>query len=411
MKILYLLDKFPRISETFILNEIIALKQTGHTVIIAANEPCKGRFHEGIRKYNLLDDTIYPSEKPNFSGYENGTQKALDFLPKLFKDFIRRPFRTIETAYKAWEMSSDIWIFLDSYLLARQIKDSNIDIVHAPYAYLRHLEMAALLSDLFCVPFTYTFRSEDLYVEGRGEKKMRLVKRPSKTITISDYNRSNCMKKYGIRNAAIIHDSIDVYKFQPSEVKKSRKIICICRFIECKGVEYLIEACRILNGRGEDFTCALIGGGPLKDRYERLIRDYGLQEIITIKGFLTQEEVKKELDDSMIFVLPCVVLENGEKDILPNVLKEAMAMEIPVVTSDICGIEELVRHNENGLLVPSRDSAAVADAIEKLLKSGELRERLGKKGRETIEKDFNAVEESKKLEKIFREVMVSSQQY
>lgn len=406
MKILYLLEKFPKISETFILNEIIALKQLGHTVIIGANEPENGNFHEGIKKHDLLSNIIYPSDRPNFTGYKNGTQKALDFFPKLFRDFIKRPLRTIKAAYEALKISSNIWMFLDSYLLARRAENLNIDVVHAPYAYLQHLERAVLLSNLFCVPFAYTFRAEDFYVENHLKKKTKLIKRASKIITISNYNRSNCIKKFGIKNVAVIYDSIDVHKFQPKE-KKGGGIVCVCRFVAQKGVEYLLEACRILKGRGESLALTLIGDGPLRDRYEELIRDCDLQGDVIIKGSLIQEELIKELDRAIIFVLPCVVTQKGEKDILPNVLKEAMAMEIPVITSNICGIEELVEHNENGVLVPPGDSTAIADAIERLLKDKEFREKLGKRGREKIEKEFNIEEESKKLEKIFLEAINS----
>ena len=166
----------------------------------------------------------------------------------------------------------------------------------------------------------------------------------------------------------------------------------------------MIKACKLLNDHNIKYELILVGEGPEEGRYKTLISKYKIPNIV-FKGPLTNKQVQKTLAGSSIFVLPCVISEDGNRDILANVLKEAMAMQIPVITSDICGIQELVEDGVSGILVPPKNPEAIADGIKKLLKNSKLRERMGKEGRKKIEKDFNIKTEFKKLEKIFQEVV------
>jgi colanic acid/amylovoran biosynthesis glycosyltransferase len=402
MKILYLLDTFPNISsEAFIANEIIELTKLGHNIKILAHYREKGKIHNNITEYNLLQNTVHNKE------YSGGIEKTLDFVAKASFDLIKSPLNTTKLLFCAIKTHKNIWHLLDSYLGARQILSSEFDLIYAPFPLLNHLSQAFYLSKIFKKSFIVTFRALDIYKKNKKrelEYRTKLIKEASKIITISAYNKTNIINKFGIRDEVeIIRDSTNVDVFRPTGAKQRRKIISICRFIEKKGIKYLIEACNILKNKGVDFECLLIGSGPLRADYERLIEKYGLEKYISIKGPLTQEKIKQELSDSMIFVLPCVIAEDGDRDILPNVLKEAMAMEIPVITSDICGIEELIENGKNGILLPPKNPQAIEEAMEKLFGNEELRERLGKAGREKIRKDFNVQIEARKLERVFKE--------
>jgi len=109
-----------------------------------------------------------------------------------------------------------------------------------------------------------------------------------------------------------------------------------------------------------------------------------------------------------LFNLPCIVEKGSNRDILPNVLKEAMSMQIPVITSKVSGIEELVENNVNGILVPQKNPLAIADAIEKMLNSPNLMRKIGRAGKQKVIKEFNIKKETKKLEKMFREIVSSN---
>lgn len=411
MKILYLLETFPEISETFIVNEIIELKRLGHEIKILAyhqrNADDPDKIHENIIKYKLLKDAYYADP--------NKTLNRPYFLKTLLFDLIKEPVRTLKFLFHIYKTYPTYKFIPINYFSAKKASKFDFDLIHSGFSYLGHLSQAFYLSKIFRKPFIITCRASDIYIKNTKKElknKTSLIKKASKIITISKYNVINLRRKFNLKdNIELVHSAIDINKFRQAKTKENKRILSICRFVEKKGIECLIKALYIIKKNKINFNFVLIGGGPLKDKYEKLIKKYNLEENITIKQVLTQEEVKKELRESMIFVLPCVVAKNGDRDILPNVLKEAMAMEIPIITSDISGIKELVEDGETGILVPPKNPKAIANAISKLYKNRISRNRMGKQGREKIEKDFNIKIEAKRIEKISKEVIKSNKSY
>ena len=152
----------------------------------------------------------------------------------------------------------------------------------------------------------------------------------------------------------------------------------------------------------------VVGRGALLSELQGVRQKLKIDDLVTFEDFVTQKGIIDLLSRSTIFALPCVVAQNGDRDILPNVLKEAMAMELPVITSNISGIEELITDGENGILVPERDIDALAEAIQRLLRDASLRAKLGNAARQTVIKDFNlSVEVGKKI-KIFTQIARAS---
>jgi glycosyltransferase involved in cell wall biosynthesis len=169
------------------------------------------------------------------------------------------------------------------------------------------------------------------------------------------------------------------------------QILCVARFEEVKGHAYLVEACRLLQDRGVDFECHLIGDGEvsLRRTIEKQIARAGLGEKVRLHGSLTYAQVLERLSRADVSVLATVPTSDGKREGIPNVLKEAMACGIPVVSSSISGIPELVDHEASGLLVPPRDPSALADALQRLNDNPALRDRMGRAGREKIVREFS----------------------
>jgi glycosyltransferase involved in cell wall biosynthesis len=206
----------------------------------------------------------------------------------------------------------------------------------------------------------------------------------------------------------VVHSAIDTDYFMRSRRPASRPhIVSIARYDEQKGLTCLIRALRILAERNVGYTCTVIGDvadGVEKRRCEELIRSLSVPDVKLFE-LATQATVRETLQDATLFVLPCVVASNGRRDILANALKEAMAMELPVVTSNICGIEELVEDGVSGILVPPGDPPCLADALQRLLACPrEVRERMGAAGRKKVQSEFNIKREAARLEQIFGEV-------
>src|SRR5262249_1973240 len=139
------------------------------------------------------------------------------------------------------------------------------------------------------------------------------------------------------------------------------QIVSVGRLLEKKGLCYLVDACKVLADRGQPFQCRIAGDGPLGDELRARIEHHGLSDQVCLLGPLEQSQIINLYQNSDIFVLPCVVASSGDRDGVPVVLMEAMACKLPVVTTPIAGIPELVRDRESGLLVAERDVAGLAD--------------------------------------------------
>jgi len=170
-------------------------------------------------------------------------------------------------------------------------------------------------------------------------------------------------------------------------------MIAVGRLVEKKGYSYLIRACALLHQRGCRYTLAIYGSGPQRDELAELIDTFGLGDMVQMQGARRQEELIAIYREADLFVLSPHVLENGDRDGIPNVLMEAMSVGLPVVATDVSGIPELIEHDRSGLLVPPCDEVALADALERLLDplhGPVLRARLGADGRKRVIEHFDA---------------------
>jgi glycosyltransferase involved in cell wall biosynthesis len=176
-------------------------------------------------------------------------------------------------------------------------------------------------------------------------------------------------------------------------------------YIEKKGHKYLIEACNILAQRGIDFSCSIVGDGSDRPALEALISRYGLNDRVKLTGALEQRSVRRLYRDSDIFALACVIARNGDRDGMPTVLIEAMACGIPVITTPVTGIPELVIDGETGFLVPQRDATALADTLQRLMSNAELRACVGQNARQRAVEDFDVQRNAAILVGLFQEMV------
>jgi glycosyltransferase involved in cell wall biosynthesis len=188
-----------------------------------------------------------------------------------------------------------------------------------------------------------------------------------------------------------IHHGLDLTKYQPHPPNSNGqpKILSVGRLSEKKGLVHLIRACRILKDREYDFTCHIVGEGPQGPELKDLVTHLSLEDTVIFHGALPHEEVIENYRQATLFVLPCIKSKDGDMDGIPNVLAEAMAMQLPVVSTDISGVPELVNDQVNGLLTPSGDDDALAAAMARLLDDPALREKLAKNGRQSIVATFD----------------------
>jgi len=187
-----------------------------------------------------------------------------------------------------------------------------------------------------------------------------------------------------------IYNGIDLeaFPFRQREPSEPR-ILYVGRLVEKKGIRHLVEACGFLREWNVPFQCEIIGSGPLESALRKLIEDSGLNESFKLHGSMPQTKLRQRYEEATLVALPCIIAADGDRDVLPNVLKEAMAVGAPIVTSRLGGIEELVAHEQSGLLVAPGDVTALATALRRGLGDPELRRRLALAGRKIVEERFD----------------------
>jgi len=200
-----------------------------------------------------------------------------------------------------------------------------------------------------------------------------------------------------------IYNGINLERFHENGIAPEYpfRFLCVARFVEKKGHAVLLQSCKRLCDRGIDFQCLLVGQGRLESQIETAIQELGLQERVKVLGPLTQMDVRNCYQSSHAFVVPCVMASDGNRDGLPVSIVEALACGLPVITTPLTGIPEVVHHQHNGILVPTLDAAALADAMESLISDSAFYRRLKSNARSSVKNEFNLSLTINMLEELF----------
>jgi glycosyltransferase involved in cell wall biosynthesis len=230
----------------------------------------------------------------------------------------------------------------------------------------------------------------------------RKIEKAQLPLTISEYNRRYLAESISSEHAERVRVhrvAVDLAHFRPKRSTESNEeaplILAIGRLVPKKGFVHLIRACELLAQRGVNFRCWIIGEGPERAALQTAISASNLEERVCLVG--TQTEIKKYLQRADVFVMPCVLDHSGDRDGIPTTLMEAMAMQVPVISTGISGIPELVKHEQTGLLTPPANAEALAQAICRLIADEQLRQKLAAGGRRHIETYHNLEANTRQL--------------
>ena len=282
-------------------------------------------------------------------------------------------------------------IFPKSVLFAYEMLNQGITHVHAHFA--NHPAVSAfIIHRLTGLPYSFTARGTDVQIDRHMLRQK--VDAAECAIAVSAYNKKIIVDECGSdvqEKVHVIYGGVDLDRLKPATTRSTGpfRILCVARFEEVKGHAYLVEACRLLHQRGVAFECHLIGNGPLLPAVERQIARAGLGKEVRLLGPRSYQEVISQLKQADTVVLPTAPTASGKCEGIPNVLKEAMACGLPVIASPVGGIPELVDDGRTGILVPSRNAPALADALRRLSEDCASRRQLGRAAREKVVRDFN----------------------
>lgn len=394
--ILYIVSRFPKITETFVLNEWLALSKRFRLELAALLRSRQARVHPAASQ--VLPRVWFAS-----------LSSAATLLAQV-SWLLHRPRRylgvLVQVLRGSRPRSTGGWlkaaiVFLKGASIAKRASAEHVEHVHAHFA--NHPATAAwIVHRLAGTSFSFTAHANDLFVgPALLEEKVRDA---AFVVAVSEYNRRYLLQRCPSGGRLeVIHCGVDPTRFKGGTTKPSRRhrLICVASLVTKKGHAYLLQAFAILSAEFPDLELALVGDGPERTRIARLAQHLGIGSRVLMLGDLSMEDVRTELARSHIFVLASVRLASGRAEGIPVALMEAMATGIPVVATDVSGVSELVIDEVTGLLVPQREPRVQADAIRRLIEDEALAGRLVADARDHVIRHFNLEVEAHRLGDLF----------
>ncbi len=382
MRLGYLYSRYPVISQTFCDAEMLALERLGIELEIGSiYPPLTSLRHEHISCLRAPIHYAPPQDILKIS------EKNAKMAGKWPRGLVDRHEQKYGPSVKAEQRARNALYFAD--LFAR----NGVDHFHVHFAN-RAAHTAIFLKEISGIPFSVTAHGQDFMKDLGNDDLLREICAAAEFVAAeTDYSRELLCQRCPDSAAKIhrVYNGIDLERFPAPVSSKSGttpRIISVGRLVAFKGFEDLIDACAELARRGLDFTCEIIGDGPLRSDLQARIATLNLSDRVHLLGSLSQGAVLEKLWTADVFALASVTDAQGASDVFPTVIIEAMAAARPVVSTRLAGIPESVVHRETGLLVAPGDTMALAEALGQLIKDPELRLRYGRAGRARLEQHF-----------------------
>jgi glycosyltransferase involved in cell wall biosynthesis len=403
-----ILKGYPRISETFISNEILLLEKLGFNLhLFSMRKPREDFTHESVKKIRarvdyLPETLIKPLHRLLYHNLILASKR-----PGVYAAALKTAFRRFLRTRKSATLKH---LFQAGYLAHRLLPASGVTHLHAHFAH-SPTSVAMFTSQLTGLPFSFTAHAKDIYTSDPRQLREK-IKLSRFVVTCTEYNRRHLLEISDNHETSIhrIYHGIDVDLFSgPGENQElpgqPYRILTIARLTAKKGLPTVFRALKLLTNQGLSLNHTLIGDGDDREKILALVNELGLTSVTRWLGTQPHHEVLKHYRNTDLFVLGCEVASNGDRDGIPNVLLESMAMGVPVVATDISAIPELVENGGSGLLVPPRQPERLAEAMQRMLTDQELRNRIIPVARQTVAEGFDNRRLIQDLAEIYRQGM------
>jgi glycosyltransferase involved in cell wall biosynthesis len=406
MNLVYVVNEYPTLTETFVYNEIIALKQLGANVWFY---PLRTGSAFGFG--TILNDWCLA---PPISHFLSG----IYLLEKLILNPLQSLKWISQTVGKgAGSFKLNLRRFLSLAhavrlcdVLLKNLKNEQTIHLHAHFGG-RTAEVCQFIKTIAGYQYSVTVHAADIYVADAPGLLENRLRNAAFVRCISNFGRQYLIEKNILSDSfptEIIHSGIPVddyvAKTNQDFSQKVPIVLSIGRAVEKKGFKYLVEAAAVLRKTDDlrKVRWIVVGDGPLLKELRKFAVELGCDDIIEFPGALPQNKIKELYSQASMFVLPCVIAQDGDMDGIPTVLMEAMASKLPVVSTKISGIPELISDGISGILVDPYDSIRLAQAIQKILNCPSLAYHLACEGHRIVTEHFQAETQAKKLYKLFQ---------
>jgi glycosyltransferase involved in cell wall biosynthesis len=404
------LKGFPRISETFISNEIILLEKLGFQIhIFSMRRPREAFSHESVKKIKATVDYLPETLLMDFPRLFYHNVQLAAKRPGMYAGALRTAMKRFARSRR---LASIKHMLQAGYLVHRILPDRRISHLHAHFAH-SPTSVAFLAGRLTGLPYSFTAHAKDIFTSS-PEQLREKIEHAQFVVTCTGYNR-RYLKNLSVINSLPsreptpihrIYHGIDTDLFvsgrNGTEPANPFRILTVARIIAKKGLPTVYRALRNLCDRGLSIRHTLIGEGDDQKKILALIDDLGLRGVTRCLGTQPHDVVLDHYRHSDLFVLGCEEASDGDRDGIPNVLMESMAMGVPVVATHISAIPELVQNGTTGLLVPPRQPEKLAEAMLRLLVDTNLRQRIIEAARNRVIRDFDNRILIRDLARLFR---------
>jgi glycosyltransferase involved in cell wall biosynthesis len=410
----YLLRSYPRLSQTFVLNEMLALEKVGVSIqIFALTNPrekvVQRQVHQVRAPVHYLDEDMRPRSLKEV--FQENVRVAMRYPKGYLGSLVYFAANgSIDRGYTA----SNRWAcFLQAVHLVRilvrteRIDGRKIDHLHAHFAHDPAL-IAYLVHRMTGMPYSFTAHARDLYQVPQKALTDRL-RAAHAVVTCCRANLDYLMEIAPAQQPkfSLIYHGVNLENFRPRSNERAEAtpacalILSVGRLVEKKGFHDLLQALLLVKQSGLDFRCEIYGDGPLREQLGRWIEQHDMTGQVALHGDRTQQELISIYQGATLFALTPVQTEDGDRDGIPNVLVEAMAVGLPVITTAVSGIPELVDHNQNGLLYRSHNVEDIASGIGELLRNPQKRRQLGEAASKKVREQFDINQAAKRLRTLF----------
>ena len=394
----------PALTVTFIYREIFRLREMGVDInCVSMNTPAEDEISEEARP--LIGDTIYLDAA-------NLVAKFASFFVQMLVSPIRIA-RCIGIVMSARPMQGSrdyarlIYHLVEAAYLVRRLDMREYRHIHAHFIN-GPTSISMFLSELSGVPFSFTMHASMIWLDPIAFQNK--LERCAFCASISEFNADYVVGEYGKQfreKIRIVHCGIDPEP-EPMGLSARKagepvKLLGVGQLNRRKGFHVLIAACELLKDRDIEFHCTIVGGGEQRQELEELVDSGGLSDRVSFTGPIKHEAVEQHISDCDLFVLPCVISEDGWRDGIPVALMEAMFHRRTTVSSRILGIPELIEDQVSGRLAESNDAGDLADVITELAAAPDRCAELAEQGREKVLAEFNNAKSAAKLAGLFSE--------
>ncbi|MFT5289983.1 MAG: colanic acid/amylovoran biosynthesis glycosyltransferase [Planctomycetota bacterium] len=386
-RIAYLLKKFPRLSETFVLNEILGQEQLGRDIVIfsrreADDEP----RHPELERLRAPIETL-PS------------RREIDPWQTLFlsdweapEELFMRVGKLVRSA-RTWGHPRFASLLVEALYLLSRTREVDVQHVHAHFA-TDSAMVAMLLHELGGPGYSITAHAKDIYRSTVDDELLsRMFSNAEFVVTVCDANVEALgarLSEPAMAKLRRLYNGIDLSSYVPTfEGREENHVLAIGRLVEKKGFDVLLDALRLMADEGISFRASIVGQGDQEQLLRQRIVDLALTDRVELLGPRDQDEVRSIMRRATLFCLPCIIGADGNRDALPTVLLEALASGLPCISTPVTGIPEILGEGQVGDLVPENDPARTAQAMTALLQNKQRRLDLARAGRHHAEQLFD----------------------